>query len=91
MKDAYKKCKNENKQSGNERRSFAFYEEFGRVLSVRNVVKLPQVCNVGVAEELAQSPPEYHVDHDTILWLSRKRIWGKQREPKKENTWFERI
>ena len=67
LKDAYKKCKNENKQSGNERRSFAFYEEFGRVLSVRNVVNLPQVCDVGLAEELAQSPPEYYVDHDTTL------------------------
>ena len=67
LKDAYKKCKNENKQSGNERPSFAFYEEFGRVLSVRNVVKLPQVCDVGVAEELAQPPSEYHVDHDTTL------------------------
>ena len=65
MKDAYKKCKDENKQSGNERRSCAFYEEFNRVLSVRNVVKLPEVCEVGVAEELAQSPPEYHVDNDT--------------------------
>ena len=63
LKDAYKKCKNENKQSG----IFAFYEEFGRVLIVRNVVKLPQVCDVGVAEELAQSPFEYHVDHDTTL------------------------
>ena len=65
LKDAYKTYKDENKQSGNERRSCAFYEEFNRVLSVRNVVKLPQVCEVGVAEELAQSPPEYHVDDDT--------------------------
>ena len=65
IKDAYKKCKDENKQSGNERRSCAFYEEFNRVLSVRNVVKLPQVCEVGVAVELGQSPPEYHVDDDT--------------------------
>ena len=65
VKDAYKKCKDENKLSGNERRSCAFYEEFNRVLSVRNVVKLPQVCEVGVAVELAQSPPEYHVDDDT--------------------------
>ena len=65
LKDAYKKCKDENKQSGNERRSCAFYEELDRVLSVRNVVKLPQVCEVGVAEELAESPPEYHVDDAT--------------------------
>ena len=65
MKDAYKTFKDENKQSGNERRSCAFYEEFDRVLSARNVVKLPQVCEVGMAEELAQSPPEYHVDDDT--------------------------
>ena len=65
LKDAYKKCKDENKQSGNERRSCAFYEELNRVLSVRNVVKLPEVGEVGVAEELAQSPPEYHVDDDT--------------------------
>ena len=64
IKDAYKKCKDENKQSGNERRSCAFYEEFNRVLSVRNAVKLPEVCEVGVAEELVQSPPEYHVDDD---------------------------
>ena len=40
---------------------------------------------------VVQSPPEYHVDDDTT-WLSRKRIWGKQREPKKDLiTWFERI
>ena len=65
LKDAYKKCKDENKQSGNERRSFAFYEEFDRVLSVGNIAKLPLVCDVGVAEELAQSHPEYHVDDDT--------------------------
>ena len=66
LKDTYKKCKDENKQSGNERRSFAFYEEFDRVLSVGNIAKLPLVCDVGVAEELAQSHPEYHVDDDTI-------------------------
>ena len=65
LKDAYKKCKDENKQSGNERRSFAFYEEFDRVLSVGNIAKLPLVCDVGVDEELAQSHPEYHVDDDT--------------------------
>ena len=65
LKDTYKKCKDENKQSGNERRSFAFYEEFDRVLSVGNIAKLPLVCDVGVAEELAQSHPEYHVDDDT--------------------------
>ena len=35
------------------------------MLIVRNVVKLPQVCEVGMAEELAQSTPEYHVDDDT--------------------------
>ena len=28
LKDAYKKFKDENKQSGNERRSYPFYEEF---------------------------------------------------------------
>ena len=65
LKDAYKKCKDENKQSGNERCSCAFYEKFDRVLNVRNVVKLPQVCEGDVAEELAQSPPEYCVDDDT--------------------------
>ena len=65
-KDAYKKCKDENKQSGNKRGSFAFYEELDRVLNVRNVVKLSQVCEVGVAEELAQSSPEYHVDDHTV-------------------------
>ena len=65
LKDAYKKWGDENKESGNERRSCAFYEEFDRVLSVRNVVKLPQVCEVSVAEELAQSPPKFHVDDDT--------------------------
>ena len=41
LKDAYKKCKDVNKQGGNERLSCAFHEEFDRVLSVRNVVKLP--------------------------------------------------
>ena len=53
LKDAYKKFKDEKKQSGNERCSFAFYEEFDRVVSVRNVVKLHQVSEVGMAEELA--------------------------------------
>ena len=38
LKDACKKCKDENKQSGNERHSCAFYQEFGRVLSVRFVL-----------------------------------------------------
>ena len=38
LKDAYKKCKGENKQSGNERHSCAFYQEFGRVLTVRFVL-----------------------------------------------------
>ena len=65
LQDVYKKCNDENKQSGNERHSCAFYENFDRVLSVRNVVKPPHVCELGVAEELAQSPPEYHVDDDT--------------------------
>ena len=63
--DAYKKWGDENKESGNERRSCAFYEKFDRLLSVKNVIKLPQVCEVSVAEELAQSPPEFHVDDDT--------------------------
>ena len=31
LKDAFKKCKDQNKQSGNEGRSCAFYEEFDRV------------------------------------------------------------
>ena len=35
------------------------------MLRVRNIVKLPQVCEVGEAEELAQSPLENHVDDDT--------------------------
>ena len=37
LKDAYKKYKDESKQSGNERRSCAFYEEFDRVLEVLKV------------------------------------------------------
>ena len=78
LKDAYRKCKDENKQSGNERRSCAFYEEFNRVLTVRNIVKLPQVRQVGVAEELAQSPPEYHVDDDTTYDIQENEF--------KENT-----
>ena len=50
-------CKGECKQSENKRLSCAFYEEFDGVLRVINIVKLPHVCEVGVAEELAQSPP----------------------------------
>ena len=65
LKDAYKKCKDENEQSGNERRSCAFYEEFDQVLSVRNVVKLHQVCEVGMAEELAD-----HVDESLLNYVS---------------------
>ena len=82
LKDAYKKCKDENKQSGNKRRSFAFYEEFDRVLSVRNVVKLPQVCEIGVAEELAQSPPEYHVDDNDF----QKSEFEESKENRKRKT-----
>ena len=82
LKDGYKKCKDENKQSGKERRSCVFYEEFDRVLSVRNVIKLPQVCEVGVAEELAQSPPEYHVDDDTTYDFEEKEF----EENKEKNT-----
>ena len=52
-------------KSMKERRSHAFYVEFDPVLSVGNVVKLLQVCKVNLAEELAQSPPEYHIDDDT--------------------------
>ena len=48
------------------RRSCAFYRKFDhQMLRVRNIVKLPQVCEVGEAEELAQSPLENHVDDDT--------------------------
>ena len=50
------------------------------MLSVRNEVKLPQVCDVGVAEELAQSPPEYHVDDDTTYDFQENEF-----EEKKEN------
>ena len=69
LKDSYKKCKEENKQSGNERHFSAFYEEFDRVLSARNVVKLAQVSEVGVTEELTQSPLEYDVDDNTFMTL----------------------
>ena len=50
-------CKGECKQSENKRLSCAFYEKFDGVLRVINIVKLPHVCEVGVAEELAQLPP----------------------------------
>ena len=73
LKDTYKKCKNENKQSGNERRSCAFYEEFDRVLSFRNVVKLPKVCEVGVAEDLAQSPQKNQANEFEENKENRKR------------------
>ena len=85
LKDAYKKCKDENKQSGNQRRCCAFYKELDQVLSVRNVLKLAHVCEVGVVEELAQSPPEYHVDDDTTYDFQENEF-QKNQENKKRKT-----
>ena len=42
LKDSYKKCKNENKSSGNNFNTCQFYDEFDRVLSTRNVMNLPE-------------------------------------------------
>ena len=82
MKDAYKKYSDENKQRGNQRRSCAFYKEFDRVLSVRHVLKLPQVCDVDVAEEVTQSPHEYHAD-DNATFDFQGNKFAKNKENRK--------
>ena len=53
------------------------------MLSVRNVVKLPQVCEV--AEELAQSPPEYHVD-DNTTYDFQENEFEENKENRKRKT-----
>lgn len=65
------------KQSRNERRSCLLCKEFARMLSVRIAVKIPPDCEVGVAEELAQSPPEYQVDDDKTYYFSKTSEKGK--------------
>lgn len=53
LKDSYKKCKDENKSSGNNFNTCQFYDEFDRVLSTRNVVNLPEFREVGAVKPLA--------------------------------------
>ena len=50
MKDAYKKCKDENKKSGNKSSKCPFYDEFDKLLSDRDVVNLPEFMEVGSAK-----------------------------------------
>ena len=47
------------------------------MLSVTIAVKIPPDCEVGVAEELAQSPPEYQVDDDKTYYFSKTPEKGK--------------
>ena len=51
LKDSYKKCKDKNKKKGNERSSCPYFDDFDRVLSSRNVVKMPEFCDVGAADK----------------------------------------
>ena len=53
LKDSYKKCKDENKSSGNNFNTCQFYDKFDRVLSTRNVVNLPEFREVGAVKPLA--------------------------------------
>ena len=73
-------------KNGKERRSRASYVEFDPVLSVGNVVKLLQVCKVNAAEELAQSPPEYHIDDDTAYDFQENEFEENKENQKKKNT-----
>ena len=59
LKDSFKKCDNENRKRGNKRSSCPYFDDFDQVLSSRNAVKLPEFCEVGVADEeiLQESPP----------------------------------
>ena len=50
MKDAYKKCKDENKKSGNKSNKCPFYDEFDKLLSDRDVINLPEFMEVGSAK-----------------------------------------
>ena len=51
MKDAYKKCKDENKKSGNNLHKCPFYEDFDQILSQRDVVNLPEFFEVGTVQK----------------------------------------
>ena len=50
MKDAYKKCKDENKKSGNKSNKCPFYDEFNKLLLDRDVVNLPEFIEFGSAK-----------------------------------------
>ena len=54
------------------------------MLSVRNVVKLPQACEVGMAEELARLPPEYHDDDTTYDFQENE--FEENKESRKRKT-----
>ena len=85
MKDAYNKSKDENKQNSNQRRSCAFYEELGQVLSARNVVKLTEVYEVSRLKRSLNHPLNITLIM-TQLMTFKKKISGEQIEPKKKKT-----
>ena len=59
LKDSCKKCKGENKKTGNERLSCPYFDNFDRVLNSRNVATLPEFCEAGAADKevFQESPP----------------------------------
>lgn len=56
LKADYKRCKDKNKESGSNHHSCPFYEEFDAILGTRNVISMPEFGEVGVADEIAESP-----------------------------------
>ena len=51
LKNSYKKCKDKNKKKGNERSSCHYFDDFDQVLSSRNIVKMPEFCDVDAADK----------------------------------------
>ena len=54
------------------------------MLSVRNVLKLPQVCEADVAEEVAQSPHEYHADDNATFNFQGNKFEGNKENRKRK-------
>ena len=67
MKDAYKKCKDGNKKSGNKSNKCPFYDEFDKLLSDRDVVNLPEFMEVGSAKSQCNYVSVKDVEYPNVI------------------------
>lgn len=87
MKDTYKKCKDENKKSGNNLHKCQFYDEFDRILSQRDVVKLPEFFEVGAVKETQdfQEPEDTkELENETLLKTKKRKDFFSSEEENDE-------